>query len=286
MANFPLVSWPITTTGVSVTYNGSTTNVADVTGYGFGISSTLTKAASVDALGVVGSLAGNFVDAVNAAIVGANPLSAVFVYSDGTAPAVGPLKINFLVSGLFPVTLNFPDAEMAAALGFSSATEVLAPAASNLTPFNPDGVWMPNGVAGDVRRYVTERAAASSNEMSGLATDVVRWGAVTDIEVMSSGFPAANLGAFFAATSIYATAAGRSVYDPNNILEGMMAAAAEGVTFRVYREAATAAGTTPGYYQEARMPTVATQGKAMEMVSPLDEPRLWSTAGIFLRASS
>lgn len=286
MANFPLVSWPVSTSGVTVTYNGNTTNVADVTGYGFGISSTVTKAASVDAIGVMGSLAGNFADAVNTAIVGANPLSAVFVYSAGTSPALGPLKINFLVSGLFPVTLTFPDAEMAAALGFANAVETLAPAASNLTPFNPDGVWMPNGVAGDVRRYVSERAAASSNEMSGLATDVVRWGAVSDIEIMSSALPAANVGAFFAATSIYATAAGRSVYDPNNTLEGMLAAAATGVTFRIYREAATAAGTTPGFYQEARMPTVATQGKAMEMVTALDEPRLWNTSGIFFRASS
>lgn len=286
MANFPLVSWPVSTTGVTVTYNGNTTNVADVTGYGFGISSTVTKDASVDALGVVGSLAGNFAAAVNAAIVGANPLSAVFVYADGTSPALGPLKVNFLVSGTFTVTLNFPTAEMAAVLGFANAVEPLGAGFNNLTNFNPDGVWMPNGVAGDVRRYVSERAAASSNEMSGLATDVVRWGAVSDIEILSSAFPAANVGGFFASTSIYATAAGRSVYDPNNTLEGMLAAAATGVTFRIYREAATAVGTTPGFYQEARMPTVATQGKAMEMVTALDEPRLWNTSGIFFRASS
>lgn len=285
MANFPLATWPVSLTGVTVTYNGSTTNVADVTGYGFGISSTLTKAASVDAVGFVGSLAGNFADAVNTAIVGANPLSAVYAYSDGTAPALGPLKINFLVSGTFSVTLNFPNAATAAALGFATTTEVLAPLANNLTPFNPGGVWMPNGVAGDVRRYLTQRAAASSSEMSGLSTDVVNWGQVVDVELMASAFPAANANLFFASTAIYASAAGRSVYDPNNTLEGMMLAAAQGVLFRVYREAATAAGTTPGFYQEARMPMVATQGKAMDLIAALDEPRLWNTSGIFLRAT-
>lgn len=286
MANFPLVTWPVALTGVTVSYNGGGPyTVADVAGYGFGVSSTVSKAASVDAIGFVGSLAGNFVDAVNAAIPAVNPLSAVFVYSDGTAPALGPLKVNFLVSGSFSVTLDFGTAEMAAALGFANQVETLAPVASNLTPFNPDGVWMPNGVAGDVRRYRTQRAAASSNEMSGLSTDVVNWGEVVDVELMSSAFPAANVNSFFAATSIYSTAAGRSVYDPNNTLEGMVAAAATGVLFRVYREAATAAGTTPGYFQEAKMPTVAQQGRAMDLVAALDEPRLWNTSGIFYRAT-
>ena len=285
MANFPLVAWPVSTTGVTVTYNGGTHSVADVTGYGFGISSTLTKAASVDVGGVVGSLAGNFADAVNAAIPGANPLSAFFVYSDGTAPSLGPLAVSYLVSGSFSVVLSFPSLEVAAVVGFSATSVTLTTVGTNLTPFNPGGVWMPNGVAGDVRRYVTQRAAASSSEMSGLSTDVVNWGAVADVEVMASAFPAANVAAFFAATSIYASAAGRSVYDPNNTLESMMLAAAQGALFRAYREAATTAGTKPGFFQEARMPMVANQGKAMDLVAALDEPRLWNSAGIFLRAA-
>ena len=286
MANFPLCTWPISLTGVTVSYNGGGPYpVADVVGYGFGVSSTVTKAASVDAGGIVGSVVGNFVAAVNAAIPAVNPLSAVYAYSDGTAPALGPLKANLLVAGLLPVSINFGTAEMASRLGFSNAVETLAPVVNNLTPFNLGGVWMPNGVAGDVRRYRTQRAAASSSEMSGLSTDVVNWGEVVDLEMLSSAFPAANVNSYFAATSIYATAAGRLVADPNNTLEGMVAAAATGVVFRVYREPATVVGTTPGYFQEAKMPTVAQQGKAMDLVAALDEPRLWNSSGIFMRAN-
>jgi hypothetical protein len=121
--------------------------------------------------------------------------------------------------------------------------------------------------------------------MSGLATDVVNWGQIVDLELMSSAFYAANVTRYFAATQIYATAAGRLVADPNNTLEGMVEAAATGVLFRLYREAATAEGTTPGYYQPARMPSVAQQGKAVDMVAALDEPRLWNSSGIFFRAT-
>lgn len=285
MANFPLVTWPVALTGVRVTYNGATTDVADVVGYGFGISSTVTKAASVDAPGFVGSLAGNFAEAVNTAIVGANPMAALYAYSDGTAPSLGPLRVNLTVSGSFPVVVDFGSAEMAARLGYANQVQTFATLSLNASPFNPGGVWMPNGVAGDVRRYLTQRAAASSSDMSGLSTDVVNWGQVVDVELMASAFPAANANLFFASTAIYASAAGRSVYDPNNTLEGMMVAAAQGVLFRVYREAATAAGTTPGFFQEARMPMVATQGKAMDLIAALDEPRLWNTSGIFFRAT-
>lgn len=285
MANFPLVTWPISLTGVRVTYSGSTTDVADVTGYGFGVSNTGTKAASVDGGGVVGSIAGNFAAALNAAIVGANPVNATYAYSDGTAPALGPLKVSLAVVGLASVVVNFGSAEMAARLGYTTSVVTLSPAGSNLTPYNVGGVWMPNGVAGDVRRYLTQRAAASSNEMSGLATDVVNWGQVADLEIMSSAFYAANVTRYFAATQIYATAAGRDFEDPNNTLEGMVEAAATGVLFRLYREASALEGTTPGYYQSAKMPAVAQQGKAMDMVAALDEPRLWNTSGIFFRAT-
>lgn len=283
MANFPLVTWPISLTGVTVTYLSVPYNVADVTGYGFGVSDTATKVASVDAGGVMGSIVGNFVAAANAAITTGNPLSATYAYSDGTAPALGPLKASILAAGN-PVTVDFGSVEMAARLGYPTQVKVITTVSDNLTPYNVGGVWMPNGVAGDVRRYLTQRAAASSNEMSGLATDVVNWGQIVDLELMSSAFYAANVARYFAATQIYATAAGRQVADPNNTLEGMVEAAAGGALFRLYREAATAEGTTPGYYQPARMPTVAQQGKAVDMVAALDEPRLWNSSGIFFRA--
>jgi hypothetical protein len=143
-----------------------------------------------------------------------------------------------------PVTVDFGSVEMASRLGYSTQVVTLTTVGLNLTPFNVGGIWMPNGVAGDVRRYLTQRAAASSNEMSGLATDVVNWGQIVDLELMSSAFYAANVARFFAATQIYATAAGRQVADPNNTLEGMVEAAATGVLFRLYREAATAEATT------------------------------------------
>jgi hypothetical protein len=284
MANFPLVTWPITLTGVTVTYLSVPYNVDDVTGYGFGVSDTATKVASVDVGAVVGSIVGNFVAAANTAITTGNPLSATYVYSDGTAPSLGPLKASILATGN-PVTVDFGSVEMASRLGYSTQVVTLTTVGLNLTPFNVGGIWMPNGVAGDVRRYLTQRAAASSNEMSGLATDVVNWGQIVDLELMSSAFYAANVARFFAATQIYATAAGRQVADPNNTLEGMVEAAATGVLFRLYREAATAEGTTPGYYQPARMPSVAQQGKAVDMVAALDEPRLWNSSGIFFRAT-
>jgi hypothetical protein len=284
MANFPLVTWPITLTGVTVTYLSVPYNVDDVTGYGFGVSNTSTGAASVDVGAVVGSIVGNFVEAANTAITTGNPLSGFYVYSNGTAPALGPLKASILATGN-PVTVDFGSVEMAARLGYSNQVETLNTLQQNLTPYNVGGVWMPNGVAGDVRRYLTQRAAASSNEMSGLATDVVNWGQIVDLELMSSAFYAANVARYFAATQIYATAAGRQVADPNNTLEGMVEAAAGGALFRLYREAATAEGTTPGYYQPARMPAVAQQGKAVDMVAALDEPRLWNSSGIFFRAT-
>jgi hypothetical protein len=284
MANFPLVTWPVALTGVTVTYLTVPYNVPDVTGYGFGVSNTSTKVASVDGVGIVGSIVGNFVAAANTAITTGNPLSATYVYSDGTAPSLGPLKASILAAG-DPVTVDFGSVEMASRLGYSTQVVTLTTVGLNLTPYNVGGVWMPNGVAGDVRRYLTQRAAASSNEMSGLATDVVNWGQIVDLELMSSAFYAANVARYFAATQIYATAAGRQVADPNNTLEGMVEAAAGGALFRLYREAATAEGTTPGYYQSAKMPAVAQQGKAVDMVAALDEPRLWNSSGIFFRAT-
>ena len=234
--------------------------------------------------------AGNFGEAAAFSVIGtlAYGVAAKLAPSEKTkttAPSLGPLKASLIATGA-TVTIDFGSVEMAARLGYTTQVVALTTISTNLTPYNVGGVWMPNGVAGDVRRYLTQRAAASSNEMSGLSTDVVNWGQIVDVEIMSSAFYAANVARYFAATQIYATAAGRQLADPNNTLEGMVEAAATGVPFRVYREAATAEGTTPGYYLPAKMPSVAQQGKAMDMVAALDEPRLWNTSGIFFRAST
>ena len=106
--------------------------------------------------------------------------------------------------------------------------------------------------------------------MSGLSTDVVNWGAVADLEMMSTIFCAANYTRWFAAIQIYANAANRLVTDPNNTLEGLIEAAATGVTFRLYREAALTAGTIPGTYQVCRMPGVSNKGSAEEFVAAGD----------------
>jgi hypothetical protein len=133
---------------------------------------------------------------------------------------------------------------------------------------------------------LTQRAASSSSDMSGLSTDVVNWGAVADLEMMSTIFCAANYTRWFANIQIYATAANRQIGDPNNTLEGLIEAAATGVTFRLYREPALAAGTVPSTYQECRMPGVSNKGSAEDFVTAADEPRLWSTAGLIFRGET
>jgi hypothetical protein len=133
---------------------------------------------------------------------------------------------------------------------------------------------------------LTQRAASSSSDMSGLSTDVVNWGAVADLEMMSTIFCAANYTRWFANIQIYATAANRQIGDPNNTLEGLIEAAATGVTFRLYREPALAAGTVPSTYQVCRMPGVSNKGSAEDFVTAADEPRLWSTAGLIFRGET
>lgn len=145
---------------------------------------------------------------------------------------------------------------------------------------------MPCGVSGDVTRTTKQRAAASSSEMSGLVTDVVNWGEVADIEVKSTLFPAANTFYWYATQAIYAQKAGRNVNDPNNILEKMLAAAATGVTFRIFEEAALAAGFTNTDYLVAKMPQVVSKSSAMDVVQADDEPRLWTTTGLFFRGTT
>ena len=145
---------------------------------------------------------------------------------------------------------------------------------------------MPCGVSGDVTRTTKQRAASSSSEMSGLSTDVVNWGEVADIQLQSTLFPAANTFYWYASQSIYATKAQRNVNDPNNILEKMLAAAATGVLFRIYEEEATTAGFTNTTYLEAKMPQVVTKASAMDVVQADDEPRLWTTTGLFFRGTT
>ena len=154
------------------------------------------------------------------------------------------------------------------------------------TTINPGMFWGPAGLAGDVRRMISQRAASSSSDMSGLSTDVVNWGAVADLEMMSTIFCAANYTRWFAAIQIYANAANRLVTDPNNTLEGLIEAASTGVTFRLYREPATTGGTVPGTYQVCRMPGVSNKGSAQDFVAAADEPRLWSTAGLVFRGET
>jgi hypothetical protein len=122
--------------------------------------------------------------------------------------------------------------------------------------------------------------------MSGLSTDVVNWGSVANVELLSSLFPAANLTAWYASIDIYATAAGRLLADPNNTLEGLLDAASAGVTFRIYRQPAAAAGFLPTNYLVARMPDVSSKGAVADYSSAEDEPRIWSTSALFFRGES
>jgi hypothetical protein len=174
----------------------------------------------------------------------------------------------------------------AAVYGFDTLTVTFSAAPSASTVYNPAGVWMPCGVSGNLVRELSQRAAASSSEMSGLSTDVVNWGEIADIELRSTLFPAANAFTWYASQSVYATKAQRSVNDPNNILEKMLAAAATGVTFRLYQKAAVQPGVDSSRYLVARMPTIAAKNSAKDFLQADDEPRLWSVAGMFFRGET
>ena len=282
--NFPIITWsdtvgPFTVDGATPTspYNGAQTR------WGFGISNTTTKQASSD------SVASYLLSAVNTVYAGAIT-EALYVYTDGPGPSNSPLGIVWRNTRTSPIVLNFGTVAKAQKFGFDTSS-VTIPAASItpgylVTTINPGMFWGPAGLAGDVRRMLTQRAASSSSDMSGLTTDVVNWGAVADLEMMSTIFCAANYTRWFAAIQIYANAANRLVTDPNNTLEGLIKAAAEGQTFRLYREAATTSGTVPGTYQVCRMPGVSNKGSAEEFVAAADEPRLWSTAGLIFRGET
>lgn len=287
MANFPLATWQVTAPAAVWTEGGSgpSPGIVAATGkWGFSVFSTATKVADSD------SAVGYLVDEINA--LGAGIIvTSVYVYTDGTNPATSPLFVDFVYQCSSGGTLTFGSLADAAVYGFASTTVTFPPTSGPSfgtvqTTYNVGGVWVPCGVAGDLRRTTRQRAAASSSDMSGVSTDVVNWGEVADLEFLSSVFPAGNLTRWFAATQIYATAAGRNVADPNNTLEGMLQAAATGVTFRLYRQASTTSGTTPTTYVEAKMPTISSKSAAEDYTSAVDEPRLWSTAGLLLRGST
>ena len=275
--NFPLITWADTVGPVTV--NGGSPFAA-ATRYGFGVDNTSTKNAAAD------TVADYLRDAVNAQVGAGTIVVTSYVYTDGPGPSNSPLAIQWTNTTASNINVNFGTVAMANKFGFSSSTTVIPGSDTLTTNINPGMFWGPAGLAGDVRRILTQRAASSSSDMSGLSTDVVNWGAVADLDMMSTIFCAANYTRWFANIQIYATAANRQIGDPNNTLEGLIEAAATGVTFRLYREPALAAGTVPSTYQVCRMPGVSNKGSAEDFVTAADEPRLWSTAGLIFRGET
>ena len=281
MANFPLVTWQVDVPAFTVSRGASTHTSSPATLWGFAITTGAGAAAAT-------SLAGFLAAEITAS--GLATASAQYVYSNTPGPALSPMLYNMTVTAASGVNVSFGSVAAAARFGLLSIGGVVPfPASPSGTvtssTLNVDGLWMPNGVAGDVRRFTQQRAAVSSSDMSGATTDVVNWGEVADLEFLASAFPAGNLSKWFAGIPIYAAAAGRDDADPNNTLEGLLAAAAAGRTFRIYREAATASGTSSNYYQVAKMPIIGRASTVRDYATPVDEPRLWDSAGLFFRAS-
>ena len=280
MANFPLVTWQVAAPGFTV--NGTPTgSLGDK--WGFKIDSFAGDLGNGDP----DSLAGAFADAI-VTYGGATSAEGIYVVTNSVGPSLSRLGwvLSFVDGGAGPFTVVFSSLADAAVYGFDATTVTLTSSPSVLTPYNVSGVWMPCGVSGDVTRTTKQRAASSSSEMSGLSTDVVNWGEVADVEVRSTLFPVANAFTWYASQSIYATKASRLVGDPNNIFEKMLAAAATGVTFRVYEQAATTVGFTVANYLEARMPGISSKSAATDFLQADDEPRLWSASGIFFRGTT
>ena len=287
--NFPLVTWQVTAPAFTVTNAIGTVSVsAAADKWGFGVSS-LTAPYPADSDTVAEYLAAQM---TAAAIAGPTSLgivaAATFNFTNNTSPSLSPLTMTLATASASAITLTFASLADAAVYGFASTTVSIASGGSvtTTTTYNVGGVWAPSGVSGDVQRMTRQRAASSSSEMSGLSTDVVNWGEVADIEVRSTLFPVANAFTWYASQSIYATKASRLVGDPNNIFEKMLAAAATGVTFRVYEQAATTVGFTVANYLEARMPGISSKSAATDFLQADDEPRLWSASGIFFRGTT
>jgi hypothetical protein len=288
MANFPLVTWQVTAPGAVWTENMSSSSppIPDATDkWGFDVST-----ATSNGFATTDSATGYLGDAIDALGAGISMFTQ-FLYTNSTTAAMSPLFARYGYQSGSGGTLTFASLAEAAVYGFDSTTVTFPPTPGSstgfiTTPFNVGAVWMPCGVSGDITRTLKQRAAASSSEMSGLVTDVVNWGEVADIQLQSTLFPAANTFYWYASQAIYAQKAGRNVNDPNNILEKMLAAAATGVTFRIFEEAALAAGFTNTDYLVAKMPQVVTKASAMDVVQADDEPRLWTTTGLFFRGTT
>jgi hypothetical protein len=287
MINFPLATWQVNRPSFTVTTNTGSGTPSAALVYGFGVSNVNAGTAASD------SLAGDFKTALlgTSATTGITIATAVYEYQQGTAPASGFLRCKYSINKT--ATISFGNANNMKIMGFEPTVGFILSVTANTffySQYNVDGFWAPCGVAGDIRRIIKQRAAASSSEMSGAATDVVNWGQVADLDFMSTAFPAGNLTRWFAATQVYADAAGRNVNDPNNTLEGLLAAAATGANFRIYREAtnaiASAGGSNlPTSAQPAKMVSIANKSAAGDFCQAIDEPRLWQTSSLIFRAS-
>ena len=275
MANFPLVTWQVDAPQFTTTAGTE----GGFPAWGYGYSGTTTP--PVDTLAyIIWTALDN---------AGATFITVGYNVDNTTGPSLGPAAITWEYDSASPITFTFSSLADAAVYGFTSTT-VTFPGSGGTevgsSPYNAGGLWSPSGVSGDVTRTTRQRAASSSSEMSGLSTDVVNWGEVADIEVRSTLFPVANAFTWYATQSIYATKAQRNVNDPNNIFEKMLAAAATGVTFRVYEQDAIAAGFTNQDYLEARMPGISSKSAATDFLQADDEPRLWTASGIFFRGTT
>ena len=277
MANFPLATWGVFRPRFRVRKGtGAYTVFPGTLVYGFGLNSAGSPIASPE------SVAGNLAAGISS--LGSVPTLASYNFTASTVPATSPLTYTLTKGSGSAVTVLFDSLADAAFFGFSAVSVVIASGAASVTSdFNVGAVWCPCGVAGDVRRTVIQRSAASSSDMSGLSTDVVNWGSVANVELLSSMFPAANLTRWYASVAIYASAAGRLLADPNNTLEGLLEAASGGADFRIYRQPAAGAGVLPTTYLEARMPEISTKSAAADYSIAEDEPRIWSSSGLFFR---
>jgi len=288
MANFPLITWQVTAPAATWTETGSSPSpgINAATGkWGFDVST-----ATANGFATTDSATGYLGDAIDALGAGIT-IFTQFLYTNNTTASISPLFARYGYQSTSGGTLTFATLADAAVYGFASTTVTFAPTSGSstgyvTTDYNVGGIWAPCGVSGDVTRTTKQRAAVSSSDMSGLTTDIVNWGHVADIEVRSTLFPVANAFVWYATQAIYAQKAGRSVNDPNNILEVMLQAASTGVDFRIYEQAATTAGFTNEDYLEAKMPAIVGKSAATEFISADDEPRLWSLGGLFFRGNT
>ena len=275
MANFPLVTWQVDAPQFTTTAGTE----GGFPAWGYGYSGTTTP--PVDTLAyIIWTALDN---------AGATFITVGYNVDNTTGPSLGPAAITWEYDSASPITFTFSSIADATVYGFSSTTVTFPGSGGTYTgsaPYNPAGLWSPSGVSGDVTRTTRQRAASSSSEMSGLSTDIVNWGEVADIEVRSTLFPVANAFIWYATQQIYATKAQRDVNDPNNIFEKMLAAAATGVTFRIYETVATGSGTRNTSYLVARMPGISSKSAATDFLQADDEPRLWSASGIFFRGET